>query len=70
MLMSDLTKEHKHVEIANSMKACLLYKRPVRLIQPIPNSKKKRVREMEIQRYAGMDGYVIVVVSDQEVSNA
>lgn len=64
--MSDLTKEHPEVEMANSMKACLLSRQPIKLIQPIPNSENKRVRQMEVNRYIGLDTPVVIVISDEE----
>ena len=69
MLMSDLTKEHKPVDLPTSMKACLIAKWPVKLIQPIPNSTDKRVRKMEINRYAGLDNPVIIPLSDERTSD-
>ena len=70
MLISDLTKEHPKVDVANSIKACLECRLLITLITPIPKSKKKRKRRMEVNKYSGIDCHVIDVLSDEEVANA
>ena len=69
MLMRDLIKEHKPLDLPASMKACLIAKQPVKIIQPIPNSTDKRVRRVEVNRYAGLDNSVIIPISDGRLSD-
>lgn len=69
MLLRDITKEHTPREIPKSMQACLIARQPVKVIQPIPNSMNKRVRRMEINRYAGLDEPVVIVLSDEETAD-